>query len=93
MQVNQRFKKYIYIKPIDSIFPCKVLEIQGFTSSCLIIIMTFVHQYSFFFPKKITICVNIWYICIYTIDLILFGNVDENLVVFDDFQIITFNAF
>jgi hypothetical protein len=48
----------------------------------------------FCFFKKITICVNRWYICIYTIDLIFFGNVDENLVVFDDdFQIITFNTF
>jgi len=55
--------------------------------------MTFVHQYSLFYFKKITICVNRQYICIYTIDLILFCNVDENLVVFDDFQIITFNTF
>jgi hypothetical protein len=45
------------------------------------------------FFKKITNCVNRWYICIYTIDLMLFGNDDENLVVFDDFQILTFNTF
>jgi hypothetical protein len=47
----------------------------------------------FYFFKKITNCVNRCYICIYTIDLMLFGNVDENLVVFDDFQVTTFNTF
>lgn len=70
-----------------------MLEIQRFASSCLIITMTFVHQYSLFVFQKFTICVNRWYICIYTIDLMLFGNVDENSIVFYDFQIITFNTF
>ncbi len=28
-----------------------------------------------------------------TFDLILFGNIDENLVMFDDFLIINFNTF
>jgi hypothetical protein len=68
-----------------------VLEIQGFASSCLQWPLYINIHYLFF--QKITICVNRWYICIYTIDLILLGNVDENLVVFDDFQIITFNTF